>query len=296
MEVRLQAAKLPRKTSVEHLDEAIFDSKVLDNSTIVEEIASDDEIEDENSICYTTSPPPPEWITASSEYILNLPKISQLTVLAYTFGGNKLLAWTSIDDAIDEIISDIEIMPERFASIVPVVWHALKSNILQINVTLPDHFDHGAYDVVKEMVASRSFSRDDWQKIKAFFGKNLQDIVLGAPRSTSPVLLYRGEPDMMLGNPNGDLLTTNFMSTTLSFPASLDFANIECCVKEITAPPGTPMLFVGFSSIYPEEFEVLLPVGTKMKLDKLPATYVVHWHGDCAKTVDMIMTKFQIRS
>jgi len=293
MEVQLKPTAIPQTISVEVIDTADFDSTILQASNLISTIDKDDE-EPRFGTFWSSGSPPLEWLVESQNYIANLPKISQLILIAYTFGGNKLLAW-QLDDAIEEITSDVEIMPENFCSIAPVVWSAAKSGKLKMNIVLPDDFDGNTYEVVKGLIGNRALRTEDWRTVKAWFLDELQKIIFAAPRPSQPVTVYRGEPQMMLGNPNGDLVTTGITSTSLSFPAALDFASMECCVKEITIERGSPALFVGFASVYTEEFEVLIPAESKMKLTALPATYRVSWDGDCVKTVDMIMTKFLLR-
>ena len=185
-------------------------------------------------------------------------------------------------------------MPERYLSIAVVIWMCLKEKKLSREVRLPEEFNGETYGVVKAAVGWSIFNLDDWEIIRDTFATELQKIIAEAPRPKKSFVVFRGEPDMMLGNPNGELVTTTFTSTSLSFPATLDFTSLECCVKQITIKQGTNALFVGFTSIYPEELEVLLPFETKMTLTALPTTYVINYEGDAVLQEMMVISKFAI--
>jgi hypothetical protein len=279
-------------------DHAFFDHEILNDSAVIAPHKADDENDlSEEETAWTTAAPDKQWLVDSQNYVLGLPKISQLVLLAYTFAGNKILKAgndSNLKTVVADLIEDTRAMPERYLSIAVVIWMCLKAKKLSREVRLPEEFDGETYEVVKGTVGWSMFSLDDWKIIRDTFATELQKIIAEAPRPKGSFVVFRGEPDMMLGNPNGELVATAFTSTSLSFPATLDFANLECCVKQITIVPGTKALFVGFASIYPEEFEVLLPFETKMTLTALPTTYIVSYEGDAVLQDMMIVSKFAI--
>ena len=292
----LKSFRIPRLLSVP-FDEAEFEPEVLNNSSIISPHEDDEDDVPEEERSWTTNEPDIQWIIDSQKYVLGLSKISQLILLAYTFAGNKILKAGNdnvLKIVVADLIEDTRAMPERYLSIAVVIWMCLKEKKLSREVRLPEEFNGETYGVVKAAVGWSIFNLDDWEIIRDTFAAELQKIITEAPRPKKSFVVFRGEPDMMLGNPNGELVTTAFTSTSLSFPATLDFTSLECCVKQITIKQGTKALFVGFASIYPEELEVLLPFETKMTLTALPTTYVINYEGDAVLEEMMVISKFTI--
>ena len=88
--------------------------------------------------------------------------------------------------------------------------------------------------------------------------KNLDIAFQGAPPLEKPLTVYRGKSsDRMRPRDEG------FVSTSLLRSRALNFAGPECCVLEITVPPGSKVLPVAFISFASDELEIILNRGGK---------------------------------
>jgi hypothetical protein len=91
---------------------------------------------------------------------------------------------------------------------------------------------------------------------------NLNKFIHAAPRSSTSIKLWRGTGAVKLGNVGDAVVDNSFSGYSLIPSIAASFAHSsDCCLYELTLPPNSPFLFIGYTSKHMNEYEVLLPAG-----------------------------------
>lgn len=92
------------------------------------------------------------------------------------------------------------------------------------------------------------------------FVDDLNAFILAAPKSASPIRVYRGTGDYEIPIENGKFVMKGFTGTSLNPETAAGFSySTKCCLYELEIPAGTPFLYLKSISKVPEEEEILLP-------------------------------------
>jgi hypothetical protein len=107
-----------------------------------------------------------------------------------------------------------------------------------------------------------SVGKDD-MKVKEFVD-SLNAFINTAPKSGSPIKVYRGTGDYQAPIENGKFVMKGFAGTSLRPETASEFSqSADCCLYELELPAGTPFLYLKSISKVPEEEEILLPSNTE---------------------------------
>ena len=107
-----------------------------------------------------------------------------------------------------------------------------------------------------------SVGKDD-MKVKDFVD-SLNAFISAAPKSGTPIKVYRGTGDYEIPIENGKFVMKGFAGTSLHPETAAEFSQSgNCCLYELELPPGTPFLYLKSISKVPEEEEILIPSNTE---------------------------------
>jgi len=107
-----------------------------------------------------------------------------------------------------------------------------------------------------------SVGKDD-MKVKEFVD-SLNAFINAAPKSATPIKVYRGTGDYEAPVKDGKFVMKGFAGTSLRSETASEFSqSADCCLYELELPAGTPFLYLKSISKVPEEEEVLLPSNTE---------------------------------
>jgi hypothetical protein len=103
-----------------------------------------------------------------------------------------------------------------------------------------------------------------WMKAIEMFTNDLNRIIKNSPPLRKKLVVFRGvKTDYYLtGSKNKFYKNQGFVSTSLSYRLSRNFAGGKCCLKRIVLLPGTKCLFISGLSRFPNEIEILLPTNS----------------------------------
>lgn len=117
------------------------------------------------------------------------------------------------------------------------------------------------------------------QLLLCFFDVRLEEIILGAPRTTGEITVYKanslypGLPTVLPFEGHAIVEQKPFNSTT--YDPQLNFApfmspNATCCMSVIRIPSGSSVLYISSTiHAYPNENEILLPFGCNFDVDNI---------------------------
>lgn len=107
-----------------------------------------------------------------------------------------------------------------------------------------------------------SVGKDD-MKVKDFVD-SLNAFISSAPKSGTPIKVYRGTGDYEIPIENGKFVMKGFAGTSLRPETAAEFSQSgDCCLYELELPAGTPFLYLKSISKVPEEEEILIPSNTE---------------------------------
>lgn len=117
-------------------------------------------------------------------------------------------------------------------------------------------FIHQHKDATNETVINARYRDNITEYIQQFI-KELQDIILAAPRLTRPITVFKGirEDSFLKG---GHFVEKGFSSTSFRLDSALMFSRGECCILEINLQPSVPCIVAGHFSRRRGEYEITL--------------------------------------
>lgn len=236
-----------------------------------------------------------KWIHAQKKYVSSLPWQDKLTLLNYTYLGDKIL-----NQFLLGVVRPREFIPNKNSletrrfqinGIYPLclyIYQAvqdapdqeqfmsghkpLSSHILPffVNVyknTKSQPFYKSYYLIFSLLVKYRSFFRASHlipfiQK----FRRDLERVLHNAPKTTFSFWVYRGlktKDFMETGKKSTKYMFTNhlFMSTSYNLCRAIEFKHVKspCCIQQILVTKDIPCVLISLISFFSNENEILFP-------------------------------------
>jgi hypothetical protein len=214
------------------------------------------------------------WIKARLEYTINLDKSLLDLLVFYTYKGDEIISdfinggYNMNEDIKKLFIEALDDIMERAKN-----EDMFKINILNVNISTKIN-DIGNYlnDIINK----------------------IQDIIYKSPVSNQSFRVFRGLKNTLNNNINDTILFTKFTSTTLYIVKAIDFAKLYNLdggtLLGIIIPENFNCLLLEGISPFAEN-EILLPVGTKLRITNVINDYEItyfNWKynkGDADKTL-----------
>ncbi len=237
-----------------------------------------------------------KWIDACGDYIENLSVKDKLTILGYTSNGYEYTNNFLLKNY-KELNVNIQLMIHYSKN--TKRYFALYIHILEIIVELND----SKYSTYQEYNWARKEFKLEFAKeseryihivnnidkipINIFYLaiqqyiKDLERICRNAPKLIHDLYVYRGETNEYISDEK-EFLTPTFQSTSISPSVALDFTPWSGVFKRIKIPKGTNCIYIQTLSHF-TEIEVLLPVNTKLRIDKISDVKYIDQNWDSIK-------------
>jgi hypothetical protein len=133
-----------------------------------------------------------------------------------------------------------------------------------LNIIKTEPFDINSYMSICRLEA---FYTDEFiEKAVEYYTNKLNTLIRNAPPLSEDIHAFRGIKSAFVPKSEGEKLSVDFISTSLSYPKAREFMdNDRCCMKHILIKKGTKCIYLGEFSFVVSESEILLPPGTTFK-------------------------------
>lgn len=191
-----------------------------------------------------------EWIQRQMDFLNGLSERQKNIINIYTIYGDKFV--------------------NSFLRGTPVNYMRLL-NIAMNNNDNP--FIHQHKDATNETAINARYRENITEYIQQFI-KELQDIILAAPKLTRPITVFKGigEDSFLTG---GHFIEKGFSSTSFRLDSALMFSRGECCILEIDLQPSVPCILAGHFSKQRGEFEITLMPNVIFEQVKIKMKYII---------------------
>jgi hypothetical protein len=134
-------------------------------------------------------------------------------------------------------------------------------------------------EVYKKICSLELFFTDNFlTDVVKEYSQNLNKIISEAPPVTTDFNVFRGIKAAYVPVDEHTYRNVDLLSTSISFDVAMKFVEYEergkmtsCCVKNYLLKKGTPCIAIESFSFIESEHEILIPVGTEIKiLNKIP--------------------------
>lgn len=134
-------------------------------------------------------------------------------------------------------------------------------------------------EVYKKICSLELFFTDNFLKdVVKEYSQSLNKIISEAPPITTDFNVFRGIKAAYVPVDENTYRNVDLLSTSISFDIAMKFVEYEeggkmtnCCVKNYVLKKGTPCIAIESFSFIESEHEILIPVGTQIKiLNKIP--------------------------
>lgn len=137
-----------------------------------------------------------------------------------------------------------------------------------LNIIKSEPFNISSYMSICRLEA---FYTDDFI-IEAvnYYTNKLNDLIRNAPPLSEDIHAFRGIKSAFVPKNEGEKVSVDFISTSLSFQKAREFMDNErCCMKHLLIKKGTKCIYLGEFSFVVNESEILLPPMTTFKTNNI---------------------------
>jgi hypothetical protein len=235
----------------------------------------------------------PEWINKSIMYITNLDWLDKLTILGYSYRGDTIVN-NYARGTLDWVKMYMLFSDDAFKPLSPQLYKKIKTfqrieNIF--NLTRQQLTEQETKPILKWtriVYMSSRLGSDEYeaiQRLLVFFTpihiedliesmiEDMTRLIENAPPTSSSIILFRGIKDMFISSDEKHFTLKGFVSTSPDIFSALDFTeiknknnNIGCCIKRISVPVDSKLLFVPSISRYADEVETILSMDCEFLL------------------------------
>jgi hypothetical protein len=104
----------------------------------------------------------------------------------------------------------------------------------------------------------------------SYYTNKLNDLIINSPPLTQDIHAFRGIKSAFVPRKEGEKVSVDFISTSLSFQKAREFMDNQlCCMKHLLIKKGTKCMYLGEFSFVVNESEILLPPMTTFKTNNI---------------------------
>lgn len=207
------------------------------------------------------------FLMRNQKFLAGLTLRERIILASYTFQGDRFVnLYLRKDPSLDTYISDGWV-PDNRKFLNPLHYQLL-DNVEQFKGSN----DKDIYFKVVEWIKEKKYKKHaDFvpliRKCVEQYTEELLKIFSKAPTLKEETVVFRGSKTYYYKKSDKDVYTNvEFMSTTLSPKAALEFVEGDCCFNHIHLTAGTKVIFMEPITQTEREFEMLIPPNTNFKI------------------------------